>query len=127
MAYATYEDIEERYRDLDADEQARCTALLDDAAVMIDAFAAENVEDSVKTLVSCNMVIRALGSGDMNVPVGATQATQTGLGYTSSYTFGSGQSGELYFSKTDKKLLKIGNRIGSRSPIEDLTGGLHRC
>ncbi len=120
MAYATYEDIEERYRDLDADEQARCTALLDDAAVMIDAFAAENVEDSVKTLVSCNMVIRALGSGGASIPVGATQATQTGLGYTSSYTFGSGQSGELYFSKTDRRLLKIGNRIGSRSPVEDL-------
>ena len=120
MAYATYEDIEERYRDLDADEQARCTALLDDAAVMIDAFAAENVEDSVTTLVSCNMVIRALGSGGTSIPVGATQATQTGLGYTQSYTFGSGMSGELYFSKTDRKLLKIGNRIGTRSPVEDL-------
>lgn len=127
MAYATYEDIEKRYRELSPEEQERCTALLDDVATMIDELAAESVGNEVKTLVSCNMVIRALGSGDMNVPVGATQATQTGLGYTSSYTFGSGQSGELYFSKTDKKLLKIGNRIGSRSPIEDLTGGLHRC
>ena len=120
MAYATYEDIKERYRDLDADEQARCTALLEDAAQMIDAFAADDVPCDVKALVSRNMVIRALGSGDINIPVGVTQATQSALGYSNSITFGTGQSGELYFSKMDKRLLKIGDRIGAKSPVEYL-------
>lgn len=122
-SYATIEDIEKRFRDLDADEKIKCEALLEDAAEIIDAVSGEDVPESTKALVSRNMVIRALGSGDISVPIGATQATQTGLGYTSSFTFGSGQSGELYLSKTDKKLLKVGNRIGSRSPVEYLSEG----
>jgi hypothetical protein len=121
MAYATYEDIEKRYKVLDADERERCIALLEDAAQIIDAVADQSVKEDVKALVSRSMVIRALGSGDICVPIGATQATQTGLGYTSSFTFGSGQSGELYLSRMDKKLLKVGNHIGSRSPVEYLT------
>ena len=120
-AYATVEEIENRFRTLDEDEKERCEALLEDAAEIIDAFSGQDVPESTKALVSRNMVIRTLGSGDINVPIGATQATQTGLGYTSSVTFGSGQSGELYLSKTDKKLLHIGNHIGSRSPVEFLS------
>ncbi|SDZ88134.1 Phage protein Gp19/Gp15/Gp42 [Lachnospiraceae bacterium NK3A20] len=121
-AYATVEEIENRFRTLDEDEKERCEALLKDAAEIIDAFSGQDVPESTKALVSRNMVIRAFGSGDIDVPIGATQATQTGLGYTSSVTFGSGQSGELYLSKTDKKLLHIGNHIGSRSPVEFLSG-----
>lgn len=123
MAYATYEDVEKGFRALDADEREKAEELLKRAAVIIDAVAATGVSDDVKGLVSCNMVTRALGSGDVQIPVGATQGTQTGLGYTSSYTFGSGSSGELYLSKTDKKLLKCGNRIGSYSPVEELAEG----
>lgn len=119
--YATCEDVEARYRSLDADERARCTALLHDAEAMIDAFSGENVTDDIKALVCRSMVIRALNSSDVCVPIGATQATQTGLGYTQSYTFGSGQSGELYFSKIEKRLLKINARIGSVSPLEHLS------
>lgn len=120
MAYATYEDIEKGFRTLDADEREKAAELLKRAAVIIDAVAAAGVSDDVKGLVSCNMVTRALASGDVQIPVGATQGTQTGLGYSQSYTFGSGSSGELYLSKTDKKLLKCGNRIGSYSPVEEL-------
>ena len=121
MIHVTCEDVEARYRDLDADERARCSALLHDAEAMIDMFAGESVTDEIKALVCRSMVIRALNSSDACVPIGATQATQTGLGYTQSYTFGSGQSGELYFSKMEKRLLKINARIGSVSPIEHLS------
>lgn len=121
MIHVTCEDVEERYRALDADERARCTALLRDAEAMIDAFSGENVTDEIKALVCRSMVVRALNSADACVPIGATQATQTGLGYTQSYTFGSGQSGELYFSKIEKRLLKINARIGSVSPLEHLS------
>lgn len=120
--YATTEEIERRYRNLDEDETERCKALIGDASSMIEAFASKEVTEETKKLVCRNMVIRALGSGDISVPIGATQGSQSGLGYAQSFTFGSGQAGELYFSKTDKKLLRIGNRIGSRSPVEDTEG-----
>lgn len=123
MAYATVNDIQARLtRDLTADEQAVATTLLDDAAVMIDA-TAEDAQESAKKLVSCRMVIRALGDGDSNgFPIGATQGSMGGLGYTQSWTIGSGANGELYLTRLDKKLLGAGNRIGSYSPIEELAG-----
>lgn len=116
--YATTEEIEQRYRKLNEDETERCKALIGDASSMIEAFASRETAEETKRLVCRNMVIRALGSGDISVPIGATQGSQSGLGYAQSFTFGSGQAGELYFSKTDKKLLRIGNRIGSKSPVE---------
>ena len=121
--YATVAEIEQRYKKLDEGDAERCGALIGDASTMIDAFASKNVTEDVKKLVCRNMVLRALGSGDINIPIGATQGTQTGLGYSQSFTFGSGQSGELYFSKMDKRLLRIGNRIGARSPIEFMEAG----
>ena len=121
MSYSTIEEIEKRYRALDADEKQKCESLLEDAASMIDSVVKDGISEETKALVSRNMVIRALGSMDVSIPVGATQASQGGLGYTQSFTFGSGQSGELYFSRMDKKLLKIGNRIGSKSPVETMT------
>ena len=52
--------------------------------------------------------------------MGATQGTATALGYSQSWTMGSGSSGELYLSKLEKKLLGVGSKIGARSPLEDL-------
>ena len=124
MAYATYEDVQARMnRTMSADEQALCTTLLDDAAVIIDNFN-ENASADVKKIVSCRMVIRALGDGESSgVPVGATQGSMSGLGYSQSWTISSGATGELYLAKLDKNLLGAGNKIGSRSPVEDLVEG----
>ena len=76
-----------------------------------------------KKLVSCRMVRRQLGSGDdgMQFPLGSTQGSASAMGYSQSWTMGSGSVGELYLSKLDKKLLGVGNRIGSHSPLEDMT------
>lgn len=123
MAYAAVTDIQSRMtRQLSTDEQAVCTNLLDDAAVIIDGAAAAASSD-VKKIVSCRMVIRAIGDGGtVGVPIGATQGSMGGLGYTQSWTVGSGGSvGELYLSRQDKRLLGIGNTIGSYSPVEELT------
>jgi hypothetical protein len=46
-----------------------------------------------------------------------------GLGYSQSWTIGSGGgAGELYLSKLEKKLLGAGNAIGSYSPVQELAG-----
>ncbi|MBR2697202.1 MAG: hypothetical protein IKE76_01290 [Clostridia bacterium] len=125
MAYATTEDVQARMtRDLSTDEQTVCEALLSDAALMIDAIA-PCAGAEVKAAVSCRMVIRAIGDGSSyGTPMGATQGSMSGLGYSQSWTIGSGGSvGELYLSKADRQLLGTGNRIGSASPVEALVPG----
>lgn len=121
MAYATYEDVQARMtRTMSESEQAVCATLLDDAAVIIDLFNDQASED-VKKVVSCRMVIRSLGDGEsIGVPVGATQGSMSGLGYSQSWTVSNGSVGELYLSKLDKNMLGSGDKIGSRSPVEDL-------
>ena len=121
MSYATAEDVQRRMvKPLSDDQMDVCAALLDDAGVLIDAIA-PNASDEAKATVSCRMVIRAMGSqGDLTVPTGATQGSASALGYSQSWTFGNGATGELYLSRTEKRLLGVGNRIGSYSPVEEL-------
>ena len=113
MAYATVEDVEKRCRrTLSESEEETCSVLLDDVAVLIDAYNAEASEDA-KKIVSCNAVVRALGAdSSAGVPIGASQGTVSALGYSQTWTMASGTSGELYLGKTDKKLLGVGNHIG---------------
>lgn len=124
MAYATYTDVEARLgRTLSQSEQAQCTTLLDDAAVIIDTYNADAAADS-KKVVSCRMVMRVMGDGtDASIPMGATQGSMSGLGYAQSWTISNGASGEIYLSKTDKQLLGYANKIGSYSPVQELVGG----
>lgn len=120
MAYATVQDVQERMtRVLSETEAFVCIRLLDDAATLIDVYKSA-APANAKKVVSCRMVIRALGV-DSDVPMGATQGSVSGLGYSQSWTIGSGGSvGELYLSKTDKQLLGGGNSIGSYSPVQEL-------
>jgi len=122
MSYATWEDIQARIsRDLTDDDKALCTTLLGDAGVIIDTFNV-NASSDAKLVVSCRMVIRAIGD-DNDIPMGATQGSMSALGYSQSWTMSGGASvGELYLSKLDKELLGYGNKIGSYSPVEELVG-----
>lgn len=122
MSYATWEDIQARItRDLSEDDKALCTTLLSDAGVIIDTFNV-NASTDAKLVVSCRMVIRAIGD-DNDIPMGATQGSMSALGYSQSWTMSGGASvGELYLSKLDKELLGYGNKIGSYSPVEELIG-----
>lgn len=123
MAYATVADVQERLAwTMSEDQENTCSVLLDDAAVLIDA-AALNASDEAKKVVSCRMVIRALGDGGDagGVPMGATQGSMSALGYSQSWTIGSGgATGELYLGKTDRQILGLGNQIGSYSPVQEL-------
>ena len=120
-AYATIEDIKGRMtRTLSATEETVAVNLLTDAAILIDSFNSEASSDS-KKLVSCRMVIRALGDGSDGVPVGATQGSMSALGYSQSWTMASNASvGQLYLDKTDKRILGGVSQIGSYSPVEEL-------
>ena len=107
MAYATVADIRARTTDtIPASEEGVIMAQLDDAAVIIDAFN-NDADAEAKRVVSCRMVLRLLNSAG-DIPMGATQGSM---------------SGELYLSKLDKQTLGGGNRIGSYSPVQELTGG----
>lgn len=126
MAYALYTDVQTRLGvTFSQTEQAVCTSLLDRAALMIDAYSvAKDKSDDIKKEVSVNTVSRVMADTGMEIPIGASQGSMSGLGYSQSWTIGSGGSvGNLYFDKADRKLLGIGNQIGSYSPIEELAGG----
>lgn len=121
MAYATVQDVQDRMtRELTETEQEVVSKLLDDSAVIIDNYNANATADA-KQVVSCRMVIRAIGADSDCVPMGATQGSMSGLGYSQSWTIGTGGSvGELYLGKLEKKLLGCGNQIGSYSPVQEL-------
>ena len=124
MAYATYQDVQARMnRTLSTNEQTICTNLLDDAAVIIDKFN-DTASADIKKVVSCRMVMRALGDGTTGIPMGATQGSQSGLGYSESWTMGRGSTGELYLGKLEKEMLGTQDKIGSHSPLEAMTGGV---
>ena len=121
-AYATVVDVQGYMtRTMSSAEQTVCGNLLTQAAVIIDAYNADAAAD-VKQTVSCRMVVRAMGDGtDSGVPMGASQGSMSGLGYSQSWTMGSGgAAGELYLGRLEKKLLGVGNRIGSYSPVQEL-------
>ena len=121
MAYATVSDVQARMsHTMTSGEQTLCTNMLDDAAVIIDAYN-KTAAASAKKVVSCRMVVRAMGDGtDAGVPLGATQGSMAALGYSQSWTIGSGTAGELYIGKLEKKLLGACNSVGSYSPTEEL-------
>lgn len=124
MTYASVQDVQARMtRPMTAEEQQTCENLLEDAGVIIDTFN-KSADADAKKVVSCRMVIRALGDGEATgIPMGATQGSQSGLGYSQSWTIGNGSSGELYLAKLEKQMLKVGDKLGARSPLEALAEG----
>lgn len=120
-AYATVTDVTDRMvRELNEKEQTVVGNLLDDAAVLIDAYNV-NASSDAKKIVSCRMVIRAIGDGSSEIPAGATQGTISALGYSQTWTMGANASvGQLYLDRTDKAMLGGGSKIGSYSPVEEL-------
>ena len=96
MKYAEAADVEAGFRPLSAEERERCEALLEEAALIIDACGAQ-VQAGAKRLVSCRMVRRVLGDGEGGAalfPTGATQGSASALGYSQSWTMNSGSVGE---------------------------------
>ena len=123
MAYATVADVQERMISTMSEAQETvCAALLEDAAVLIDAYA-PTADAEIKKVVSCRMVARAIGNGSdsgIPIPAGASQGSMSALGYSQSWTMAGGSTGEVYMSKTERKMLGVGDRIGSYSPVEEM-------
>lgn len=126
MSYATVQDVSARTtRSFSQAEENVLTNLLSDAAVIIDDYN-KNAPADAKLIVSCRMVLRAMGEGsDLGVPMGATQGSMAAGGYSQSWTISSGGSaGELYLGKLEKKLLGVSDRIGSHSPLEGMVANV---
>lgn len=125
MAYATISDVEARYQGLlDADQKAVCEALLDDVAVLIDAYN-KNASDEAKKVVSCRVIIRAIGDTS-GAPIGSSQGSMSALGYSQSWTMpSSGASGQIYLDSSDKNMLGRPNKIGASNPFVHLGGCLN--
>ena len=118
MGYATIDDVQARLtQTLSEDERDVCEAQLDDAALIIDTYAPTAGLDA-KKLVSIRMVLRLIEANDQGVPVGATQGSQSALGYSQSWTISNGANGELYMTKLEKRLLGLGDKIGAGNPRE---------
>lgn len=114
MAFATFEDVEGRWRTLTADEQTRATSLLDDAATilcsMVDIKPCDTQQAAALKLVSCNMVIRSMVASESSAfGVDELQATMGPFGQTAHFA---NPNGDMYLTKLDKKLLGIGGGKG---------------
>lgn len=121
MSYATVDDVQNGIiRILSDREREVCETLLERAAHLIDAYNPDADPDNKKD-VSCSMVTRAIGNEDSSFPIGATQGSMSALSYSQSFSISNGSVGELYISKSEKRLLGYGNRIGTHSPLEDMT------
>ncbi|MBQ1290006.1 MAG: hypothetical protein IIY28_01520 [Lachnospiraceae bacterium] len=119
MAYTTVTEVAAGFRTLTTAEQALATELIDEATIIIDSTGSTASAD-IKRIVSDRTVRRALGD-TQSFPLGATQGSVAAGGYSQSWTMGAnGSSGELYISKLERRMLGLGNLIGSRSPVEDL-------
>lgn len=120
MAYATVKEVEDGFRSLDDSEKERAGALAEEAGIIIDQIN-KNAAVSIKKLVSCRMVRRAIGDGaDSSIPIGATQGTTSAMGwYSQSWQLSNGSSGELYVSKLEKQMLGAGRCIGMAQSLGD--------
>ena len=107
MAYADVQDLESRWRELDALEKNKASVLLNDAADMLSTFVEVDRSDekqmSVLKIVSCNMVRRAMCSSDVEGIASLSQA----VGSTSVTAQWSNTDGALFLTKNDKQMLGI--------------------
>nr|DAX27478.1 MAG TPA: hypothetical protein [Caudoviricetes sp.] len=119
MQYASVEDVEKGFRKLAEEEREKANSLLEEASCLIDTISS-NAKEPIKKIVACRMVRRGIGNNDQpqTFPIGSTQGAIGALGYTQSWSLSNGSVGELYISKQEKQLLGVGNKIGSKSPLE---------
>ncbi len=114
MAYATCNDVEAGWRTLTAEEQGRVTTLLDRAAVMLSALVDIDDEDeqqaAVLKVVSCNMVTRAMVTAS-SAAFGVDQQSATMGPFAQSVHFAN-PNGDMYLTKTERKMLGIGSGRG---------------
>lgn len=123
MVYAEVDDLEARWRPLNADERARAAVLLEDAAVRLDSECLPSdpptsQELAARKIVSCEMVKRAMASGAAGAGVGVTSIQQGAGPYQETLQFAN-PTGDLYLTKADRKLLRCGAQEAFTVPMVD--------
>ena len=126
MAFATYTDVEARWRTLTAAEQAKANTLLDDASnvlsTLVTVDATDEQQAKILKQVCCSMVIRSMVAGASDAfGVEELQATMGPFSQTAQF---SNPNGDLYLTKLERKLLGIGGGKGrilypSYGPIQN--------
>lgn len=117
MAYASHADIEARWRELSATEEAQADTLCDDASAIIDALV--TVDESkleLAKVVVCNMVIRAMSASQSDA-YGLSQSSMTAGPYTQSWSYAN-PSGDMYLTKLDRQMLGIGQGYIGCIPVK---------
>ena len=114
MAFATFEDVEARWRPLTADEQKRVDELLGDAATILARLVVVDDDDrnqaAALKLVSCNMVIRSMVAASSSAfGVDELRASMGPFDQTAHFA---NPNGDMYLTKLDKKLLGVGGGKG---------------
>lgn len=126
MAFATVEDLEDRWRELDSDEEAKATTLLDDASVMLSALVEVDQGDASQAallkIVSCSMVMRSMMASESDA-YGVSQLDY-GMGPFSQAAHFSNPNGDMYLTAQEKRLLGItgGYVLGVRPRIDGAYG-----
>ena len=116
MAYASHADIEARWRELSATEEAQADTLCADASAIIDSLVTVGDDKlELAKVVVCNMVIRAMSAAQSD-NFGLSQGSMTAGPYTQSWTYAN-PSGDMYLTKMEKRLLGVtSGYIGSIRP-----------
>ena len=109
MAFALVSDIEARWRDLTTAEESRAAVLIDDASAMlsglVDVDPDDDEQEALLRAVCCSMVIRSMAATGSDM-FGVSQASMTAGPYSQSMSY-SNPAGDMYLTKTEKRLLGI--------------------
>lgn len=121
--FASVEDLQARWRDLNEGEAKRAVVLLGDATAMlsgelakagVEVDGADEVQATNLTSVCCAMVKRAMDSTEDGA---YTQTSMTAGPYTQSWT-PANPNGDMYITSTEKKTLGLKRqRIGMIHPL----------
>lgn len=116
--YAEVTDLEARWRTLTPGEKNLAEVLLQDSAVRLDSLCppsdpATEHELSVRLIVSCEMVKRAMSSpGGVGI-----SSTQQGAGPYQQTIQYANPTGDIYLTKADKALLGCGTQAAFTVPM----------
>lgn len=115
--FATVEDYEARYGEVDDDK--RISTLLSDASAFVASqpgFAVRDGDDlqaAALMVVTCSLVYRKVTAGDY---AGLSSVSQGGGGYTASVSVYN-PSGDFFLTKQERRTLGIGGgRVGQTDP-----------
>lgn len=114
-AFATTDDIEARWHELDQDSRRRAQVILEDATQLImdevtsHSLSLSDIPARTLTAITCAMVIRKLTVDDDHL--GVTNSQQTAGSFSESFTY-SNPMGDLYLTGAEKRRLGIGLQSG---------------